>query len=197
MNKKLVYGVGVNDADYVVCPSVNGKQVMCPFYMVWKSMLERCYSPKLQAKRSTYVGCIVCEEWLTFSNFKAWMETQDWHGKEPDKDILFVGNKIYSPATCVFVDSLTNTFISDSGATRGEWPIGVSFHKRRRKFEANCNNPFTNRKEFIGYFACPNEAHLAWRKRKHELALQLADMQTDERVAAALRVRYALKGEVK
>ena len=187
---KLVHGVGVNDADYVVNPTINGKIVWCPFYRYWVNMLKRCYSVKFQARRPTYVGCYVCVEWLTFSKFKSWMETQDWQGKQLDKDLLVSGNKVYSPDTCAFVDKETNLFATDRGAARGEWHIGVNFHKPTGKFQALCRNPFTRKKEYLGLFIYPDEAHQAWKKRKHELACQLADLQTDERVAKALRVRY-------
>lgn len=190
MAKKLVYGVGVNDADYIVNPKLNRKQVYCRFYRAWVDMLNRCYNPKCQAKHPTYIGCIVCDEWLTFSNFKAWMEKQDWHGKELDKDILFQDNKIYSPDTCVFITKATNLFTTSRQSNRGLYPIGVYFYKPLGKFKAQCCNPFANKKEALGYFDCQHEAHQAWKKRKHELALQLADLQTDRRVADALRARY-------
>lgn len=153
-------------------------------------MIGRCYGANIQAKNPTYIGCSVCEEWLVFSNFKQWMEKQDWKSKQLDKDLLLVGNKVYSPYTCVFVDSVTNKFTIDSGAARGEWPIGVCFHKHTGKFEAQCKNPFTGKNEHLGLFACPEQAHLAWKRRKHELALRLAGLQTDQRVAYALRTRY-------
>lgn len=188
---KLVYGVGVNDADYVVQPIVNGKQVMCPFYQTWVDMLKRCYIEKFQVNNPTYIGCSVYEEWLTFSNFKSWMEQQDWEGKQLDKDLLVKGNKVYSPETCVYVDSAVNNFIIDRGAARGECPIGVRFHKRYGKFYAHCRNPFTKKLEHLGCFDCPNQAHIAWQSRKHELACQFADLQQDPRVAKALRERYA------
>lgn len=187
---KLVFGVGINDADYVVQPTVNGKRGYCPFYQAWVSMLSRCYSEKYQDKKPTYIDCSVCNEWLTFSNFKSWMEQKDWKGKHLDKDLLIEGNKVYSPTTCIFVDRMTNIFTTDSGASRGQFPIGVCFHKRVGKFRACCRNPFTKKNENLGYFTCPNQAHLAWKKRKHELACQLADLQTDERVAKVLRDRY-------
>ena len=193
MNKKskLVFGVGINDADYVVQPVVNGKQMMCPYYMAWTHMLERCYSAKYLAKHPTYIGCYVCNDWLTFSKFKAWMETQSWVDKQPDKDLLLEGNKVYSPTTCVFVDRITNTFITDRGAARGEWPIGVDFPSTEGKFRARCSNPFTRKVEHLGYFICPSQAHKAWQAKKHEYACQLADLQEDPRVADALRQRYA------
>lgn len=139
---KLVQGVGINDADYVVRTMINGKRVMCHFYKVWQGMLRRCYDTKYQDNQPTYVDCTVCEEWLTFSNFRKWMEQQDWQGKYLDKDLLVRSNKIYSPTTCVFVDRMTNNFIIDGGAARGEWPIGVTFIKQHGKFQAKCCNPF-------------------------------------------------------
>ena len=116
--------MGVNDADYTVIPTVNGKQVVCTFYRAWTAMLKRCYNPTYQANNPTYIGCTVCDEWLTFSNFKKWMMRQDFQGKQLDKDLLVKGNKLYSPETCVFVDGMINTFTIDSGAIRGDYPIG-------------------------------------------------------------------------
>lgn len=199
--KKLVYGVGINDADYAVNKQetiryVDGTQKRkliwaCPYYRAWADMLVRCYSAKFQKRRPTYVGCTVSAEWHTFSNFKAWMEKQDWEGKQLDKDLLFEGNKVYSPETCVFVTPMVNSFTTDSGSARGKWLIGVSWHKLTERFQSNCSNPFTNKKETLGFFDCEQQAHEAWRKRKLELAHELAAIQEDERVAKALIDRYS------
>ena len=198
--KKLVYGVGINDADYVVekkeTIEENGKRKQrlvwrCPFYQTWKSMLERCYSAKYQKRQPTYKGCSVSEEWKTFSNFRAWMETQDWEGKQLDKDLLFEGNKVYSANTCAFVTRMVNMFTTDSGATRGEWMIGIYWNKVASKFQSQCRNPFTKKRERLGLFTSEQEAHNAWAKRKLELAHELAAIQTDPRVAKALIDRYS------
>ena len=161
---KLVYGVGINDADYVVerketIGYVNGKQKQklvwyCPYYRVWSHMLERCYSPKYQEKYPTYKGCSVSEEWLTFSNFKRWMECQDFEGMQLDKDLLFNDNKVYSKETCVFVSSMVNSFTTDRGNDRGEWLIGASWHNGEGQFRSQCSNPFTKKGEHLGYFTC-------------------------------------------
>lgn len=190
MPKKLVFGIGLNDADYFIRPRDGEKQPICQFYLKWYNMMQRCYGNKYQAKYPTYIGCKVCDEWLTFSKFKAWMEKQDWQSKELDKDLLVKGNKVYSPDTCVFVDGATNRFTLDGGATRGEWPLGVCFDKERGRFLSLCNNPFTGKQENLGRFTCQDQAHQAWKKRKHELALQLANLQTDSRVAKSLRSMY-------
>ena len=198
--KKLVCGVGINDADYVVkvwetIGYVDGKQRKkliwsCPYHQVWSDMLRRCYSTKFQEKYPTYKGCTVSDEWLTLSVFKNWMEAQDWEGKQLDKDLLFEGNKVYSAETCVFVTNRVNTFTIDCGASKGIYPIGVYRNKKDRKFVAQCRNQFTKKNEHLGYFTCEVEAHKAWLKRKLELAYLLAAEQTDQRIAKALIERY-------
>lgn len=199
--KRLIYGVGNNNADYVVdkreeAGYVDGKRKrkqvwVCPYYKTWRGVLERCYSEKWQEQKPTYAGCTVAEDWLTFSNFRKWMVEQDWEGKQIDKDLLFEGNKVYSASTCVFVSPMVNTFTTDSGASRGEWLIGVYYHKASEKFRATCSNPFTKKNEYLGLFTCEQQAHQAWLKRKLELAHELAAIQTDPRVAKALIDRYS------
>lgn len=198
--KKLVHGVGINDADYVVRKNetnkVNGVRKLrvvwrCPCYQTWVDMIARCYSARQQERRPSYKGCTVSAEWLTFSNFKSWMEKQDWEGKQLDKDILFEGNKIYSPETCVFVTRKVNMFTVDRGSDRGEWLIGVNWYKPLEKFQASCSNPFTKKRDHLGYFTYEQQAHNAWARRKLELARLLAAEQSDPRVAKALIDRYS------
>ena len=67
---------------------------------------------------------------------------------------------------------------------------GVYLNKTIGKFVASVCNSFTGKQEHLGTFTCPNEAHTAWKVRKHELALMLAELQTDERVKEVLKTRY-------
>lgn len=197
---RKVCGVGINDADYVVHKTetvsyVNRKQKtkllwVCPFYRKWKSMLERCYSEKLKKKYPTYEECVVCSEWLSFMRFKAWMETQDWEGKQLDKDLLVKGNKLYGPETCVFVSKDLNLFLLETAKTRGDWPIGVCFNQTNKKFVATCSDPFLKKNEFLGYYNTPEEAHKAWLFRKREFAKVLAEQQSDPRISSILVGRY-------
>lgn len=188
---KLVHGVGINDADYAVCPRVDGKIQWCPFYRVWSSMFYRCYSISSQKKSPTYVGCSVAEVWHRFSVFKAWMEVQQWEGNQLDKDLLIEGNRIYGPETCCFVSIKVNSFLTDSKASRGEYPIGVCLYKSLGKFGAHCHED--DKLAYLGLFDNVEDAHNAYKRHKEKLALQLASVQNDSRVANALIRRYEVR----
>lgn len=192
--RRPVYGVGVNDVDYLVAivdklPCGKQKQVFkCKYYARWSEMLKRCYSENYHKKKPTYKDCSVCDEWVYLSKFKAWMEQQDWEGKCLDKDILYPENKVYSPETCVFVSQRLNSFLTDSGAIRGDCPLGVTF--KYKKYCSRVSNPFTGELEHLGYFSNPDDAHIAWRERKHQLACKYSELESDERIKQALVTRY-------
>lgn len=184
--KKLVCGVGVNDADYVVCR--NGV-IVCQYYRVWSGMLMRAYSDKFKKRCGTYSECSVCDDWLYFSKFKDWMQRQDWRGKELDKDLIVAGNKEYSPMFCVFVSKQINTFITENKTTKIKL-TGAFFHKKSGRYQASCKNPFTKKLVHIGLFDSEIEASLAWRAKKNEFAQALAEIELNEVVSVALSRRY-------
>lgn len=198
--RKTVYGVGINDADYPTqkfeeCGWVEDKRKIkqvwkCPFYRKWESLLRRCYATDYQDKRPTYIGCTVCDEWLTFSNFKSWMETQDWEGKELDKDLLVKDNKLYSPETCCFISRELNLFLVDTQRKESDLPTGVVH--ARGKFRAQCWHMSNGKyKQHLGYYRTVEEAANAWRDCKLKHATLLASTQTDSRIKEALLLRYA------
>lgn len=162
--RKLVHGIGINDADYAVQPTVNGKQIKCPFYERWKEMLKRGYDPKYHKKNPTYIGVTVCEEWHYFMNFRKWMKKQNWEGLELDKDILYPNNKIYSPEMCVFVSTELNNLLTNSAAARGEYPQGVCLAKYCQKFRATIN--IHGKQTHIGYYNTSQEAYQAYLNAK-------------------------------
>ena len=195
MKTELVYGFGINDLDYPVTKTmkIDGKrrQVwICPFYQKWRSMLGRCYSEKYRIAEPTYTNCYVVEEWKYLSKFKIWMEAQDWEGKSLDKDLLVAGNKVYGPDTCVFVDEAVNNFILECNSKRGEWPVGVCFHKQRNKFISSISMLSEGKRKYLGLYNTPQEAHKVWLENKLEQAYILASKETDPRIAKALIERY-------
>lgn len=142
---KLIYGVGINDYDGSI--KIDGKIITS--YLCWQNMLNRCYDPKCQAKNPTYIGCTVCEEWLLFSNFKKFYDENYKSNLQLDKDILKIGNKIYSPQYCRFVPQYINKLLTDSGAARGNLPLGVTALKPSIKsrrinitYLAKCKNGY-------------------------------------------------------
>ena len=153
-------------------------------------MLKRCYCDKYQANSKNYIGTTVCYEWLTFSNFRKWMEAEEWKGLELDKDIVKPGNKQYSPETCCFVPKAMNTLLTDSSAARGDHPQGVCFKKETNRYQAYCN--YKGKKKYLGYHSTPEEASLAYRRYKANLVAEIAFEQADERIERGLMLHTDL-----
>ena len=193
--RKLVCGMGINDADYVTQPTVGGKRVSCIFYRTWADMLLRCYSDKFQARQSTYIGCSVFDEWLTFSNFKKWMLLQGYEGKQLDKDIIVSGNKIYSPDTCVFVSGAVNNLLTDRGAARGKYKQGVSWNKRSNKFQSHIK--LFGKSKNIGEYNTEQEAYAAYVKAKAAHIREVADTQEPKVRAGLYRHAAELENTLK
>ncbi len=191
---RLVHGVGINDVGYQVVTKKDGKRVYCPFYSTWRYMLKRCYSKNAD---TTYKDCYVCNEWLSLSNFKHWMELQIWRELQLDKDIIKPGNKVYCPEFCAFVPNYINSSIVDRRAARGSTPQGVYRCKGKdiNPFQVQLSKNTV--KTTIGYFATEDEAIKAYTTSKAEYLVELAEDQEDNRVANGLRLhaQLYLKGE--
>lgn len=189
--RKLIHGVGINDADYLIIRIIDGKQQICPYYRTWSDIIDRCYNPKYHITRPTYIGCSICEEWRTFSNFKVWMMTQDWEGKQLDKDLLVSGNKIYSPRTCLFVPPAINSLMNGNAASRGKYAIGASWHKPTGKYIAYCC--ISGKNKYLGLHLSEEDAHQAYIAFKRELIIITANKETDLKLKdALLRIAHNL-----
>ena len=185
-----IYGVATNDADYVVSTVVNGVRKTCPYYRAWKGMLGRAYCPKRHKRSPSYADVTVCDEWLLFSNFKAWMAQQDWKNKHLDKDIIVPGNKVYGPDTCCFVEPRINTLLTFNERRRGDLPLGVHYSKQDKSYLATCRKADKG-KMCLGHFKTPSEAHDAYVVQKVATIVEAADQQNDARIARGLRAHAA------
>ena len=173
---KLVCGAGFNDKTRPTW--VEGRDAK--EYALWRDMLIRCFSEKFQTKCPTYKGCSVSDNFLNYSFFYDWCHKQIGFGKVDekgrswhlDKDLLFVGNKTYSETTCVFVPHEINSFFVDRGNARGEYPVGVHFHKQKCKFQTYC--ALNGKLKHLGYFNTPGEAFAVYKPFKEALCKQLA-----------------------
>lgn len=100
-----VYGVGyLGEGLYSPKDYKNGRLINSPAYEVWCSKLKNCYGKSKSSH--LYADVEFCKEWLCFQNFAEWFYQQvDQYGKGGivDKDLLFLGNREYSPHTCVYV----------------------------------------------------------------------------------------------
>lgn len=173
-DSRLVFGVGDTCKESTVISDSTGKTITCPYYKRWTNMLKRCYKTYNAEwdRTKTYTTCTVCDDWLLFPKFKAWMRGQHWEGLELDKDILIRGNKIYSPEACVFVPKYLNYLLLDCGGfTDGERLMGVHTHSKPRKKQfysriraTNIDGNNTNR--YLGSFYRKEDAHKAWQAAK-------------------------------
>lgn len=147
-------------------------------------MLVRCYDSKFQRRQPTYIGCLVHKDWLSFSNFRSWMERQDWKGKFLDKDILGGKSRVYSPDNCVFIDRSLNNLLTLRGNDRGELLLGVKLDKRSNKFESRCN--YNGKSIALGTYSSELEAHKAYMMRKIAIIREFANKASDKRIEMAL-----------
>lgn len=104
--------------------------------VIWKSMLERCYSKEYQERFPYYIGVTVCEEWLDFGVFNKWFDENYVEGCKLDKDLLQenIENKVYSPSTCIFIPPFINSFIFNKYKTNTSGYIGVSWNKPSKQW---------------------------------------------------------------
>lgn len=187
--RRLKFGIGVNDSPYLVKQRVNSKQLICPFYLKWSHMLKRCYSIKYQEIRPTYKNCTVCPEWFKFMTFREWMIKQEWQGLHIDKDILYPGNKLYSPTTCCFVSLAINSLLTNHALDRGKYPQGVNWSKWHKKFQAKIS--INSKSKHLGYFNTIEEAELVYKIAKKKYIIKLAQTQAP-RIKAGLLLHAEL-----
>lgn len=181
---KLVWGVGINDeGNQQVLERTGGKVKRLftdPIYIRWSGMLQRSYSAAWKEKHPSYGECSVCEEWLTYSNFKKWILEKS--GSFPifnydlDKDLLIPESSMYSKETCALIPRYLNRSIvrrdlSDTTLT------GV--RKRNGKFASQI---FADSKKlWLGTFDTEIEAHNCWKAAKiKELERLLSKYREDD-----------------
>lgn len=173
--RRPLCGVGINDADYITQPRINGKQVKCPAYKLWASMIDRGYSDRWKKKKPTYMDVTVCNEWLSFTKFREWYCDNYIEGWQLDKD-LTTSSRQYGPHACVFVPMWMNMFLHGVRAEATGGLTGASWRQDRKVYQSRCDNIITGEREFLGVFANEREANRAWVTRKMCLAFELKDL---------------------
>lgn len=186
-SKKLIYGVGVNDADYATQPMVYGARYHCAFYETWKGTIRRV-SAEIREKRPSYKDVTICNEWLTFSNFRRWMVSKNWYGRHLDKDLLTAGSrKIYSPSTCVFVSADINNITTGTPSKQG---VAQGVVRRGRRYLAQIS--MGKNTKHLGMFDTEKEAETVYLEAKIAKLSTLISVEADSDVRVALQnyLRY-------
>lgn len=159
-------------------------------YVTWNSMMNRGASLREKSRNATYRLCSIDERFLDFQWFAEWCNKQigfGLDGYDLDKDILFKGNNVYSPETCVFIPRKLNTFLISCKSARGKYPIGVSVSSKSKRFMARCR--VDGKRIYIGTYDTPEEAFSAYKSVKEKEAKRLAVEyagKVDDRVIKAL-----------
>lgn len=199
--ERTVYGIGyIGEGKYKM--SKNGKAVKC--YEVWIKILQRCYDDICHKDRPTYNQCEIYEDWLNYQNFAEWYYNNyydvDGERMTLDKDILFKGNKIYLPDTCVFVPERINTLFVKCDKSRGNYPVGVYYHKRDKKFRAQCSvynlEKRKSQQEQLGYYNTPEEAFKVYKQFKEKYIKKVADEYKDKIPKKLYDAMYNYKIEI-
>lgn len=175
---------------YIDIEGASTHKHMTKEYLLWNSMINRCYNENLRHKNPTYKDCSVAEKWRYLSNFKDWCNKQigfnndGWH---LDKDILVKGNKVYSPETCCFVPLEVNCALIGNKKVRGALPQGVIYNCTKTRYRARIQRG--NKWESLGTYDTPEEAFQAYKPVKEAHIKSLAEKwkdQIDIRVYEAL-----------
>lgn len=171
----MIFGVGVYKAGKYLS-RVDGK--LTRGYAVWKHMIERCYYDKYSEKYPTYRGCTVEEDFKNFQTFMLWAEKQIGFSCRDfvlDKDLLQKGNKQYNKDLCVFIPVELNAILTNSKATRGKLPVGVSLNSS--KYMATLCIDGKNKN--LGRFNTPEEAFSAYKDAKESNIRRVAEKYKD------------------
>ena len=158
----------------------NGRWCSTWEYNKWNAMLQRCYDGEYKEKHLTYKDVVCCERWLCFAYFLEDLEIlkqeYNWDKDEKlnlDKDILNKNNKEYSLENCVLVPNYVNSLFIKRDASRGEYPIGVYYNKRDKKYQAQCN--INGKLKSLGLFSTPEQAFNAYKIAKEEEVKRIAN----------------------
>ena len=173
-----VYGVGIIGEKNI---KINKKHIK--EYVVWHDMLKRCYNKSYKEENPIYQNAVCCVDWLLFDNFYEWIHKQENFEKwlngyrwAIDKDILYKGNKIYSPDTCCLVPNNVNTlFIKNN--TNNNLPVGVYYCKDRNKYSATCND-YYGKAKFLGRYSTSYDAfYFGYKPYKEKVIKQIAQSE--------------------
>lgn len=193
--KNLVY---VNNTEYmdlerevITIDELGRQQEYTPYitlksnvaYSIWNGIYNRCY----KNSDSDYEGSTMCDNWKNDKDSMAeWWNSNyyecDGESMAVDKDLLFPGNKVYSPETCCILPQTLNTMLSNCKKHRlPKWkkakmdlPLGVRYDSALKMYYAQIK--LCNHDEVINlsYHKTAEEAFNEYKKFKEADILLMA-----------------------
>ncbi len=158
---------------------------------VYNSMYMRCYDAETKKMFPHYRDCTMYEGWKQDKDlFIEWFEQNYYQvlneASEIDKDLLFKGNKIYSPSTCCILPQTLNRMLSNCvkpqsgryGKKYKDLPLGVSYDEARDKYYGfiTMDSRLGGEKINLGYYDTPDEAFAEYKRHKQAYILMMADL---------------------
>lgn len=178
------YGVGYYGVGPYVA-SVDGN--VTKVYQTWTDMLRRSYCPKHQLDKPTYIRCTVDSRWHNFQVFAKWYIDNPFNnvGYQLDKDIIYPGNTVYSPDTCVLVPPLINYQFRDVTNYLNEkgYPPGVKPSRNGMRYLAFHGSIA------LGTYDTIDQASHAYLRYRRQYLLDIATQYKDH---VDIRVMYTL-----
>ena len=147
---------------------VNGE--LTTAYTTWRGLLHRVYYQKALLRSPTYIDVTVCKEWHNFQAYNSWFLKHYIEGYTLDKDLLAGEGKQYSPSTCIFIPVGLNSFLTNVQKTNTSGFVGVSWHKRIKKWGATISGGTKGVQTHLGYFNTPEGASEAYKQARAKQA---------------------------
>lgn len=150
-------------------------------YKIWAGMKNRC-KPSRWIIKPSYEGCELDYRWNDFQIFAEDYTNMIGYGlpnRQLDKDILFKGNKLYSPDTCVLVPKYINTLLTHNKSTKNQCCIGVKYIAgRKHPYLANIH--LYGKYTYLGQYDTIDEAFDAYKKVKENHIKEVANKHKSE-----------------
>ena len=172
-------------------------------YRYWMSLLIRGCDNSLRDKLETYKDVVINQEVYNFQNFCEWWENNFYEIEGEtmciDKDILVKGNKEYRFDRMIFAPNRINVLFTKRDSCRGNYPIGVTYHKKNNKYIAKCGILTDNgnsKMKYLGSYNTPKEAFFAYKEFKEQYIKQIADEYKDKIPQRLYDAMYAWEVEI-
>lgn len=162
-------------------------------YRVYNGIYRRCYDPEVKKMYPHYKDSAMCDGWKESpESLSEWYESEWYEIDEDlvvDKDLLFPGNKEYSPSKCCLLPASLNTLLSnykkhyyreDTILSRknNNLPLGVRYDINREKYYGQIkidDNLIT-----LGYKDTKEEAFEDYKRHKEAYIVVIADRYKDK-----------------